>query len=271
MIAIQRFENNMKSRKIAWATGCKCNNDCLTLQLSPPSSVVSDSVELENMKEALRWIAVGVPSVVFAGDVCAEMVQSPQLAGAVRQLAKARRLKRYNSRTSPTSGEWHHCCACSSAAKRSRGWCARSKIINHPAIQRLLERSRSLTKVGIVVRGRRKLALLEQSGKGGHHQAQRSSDNSKLRRRHRTSSSRRSWHSLPPLEWLDITLVNATISSTRMRCSSASALAWATALSPAPVAPISLDRNECFDGASKFGYDDSSPTTKCCRRRASTT
>jgi hypothetical protein len=251
---VEQFEQDMKLRNIAWATACKCSNDCLTLQLSPPSSVLTDSVELEHMNEMLRWVADGVLSVVFAGDACAEMVQTPQLAGAVRQLAKAHRLQTVQFTDITDIGRMAPLMRMLQRCKTLMRLVCSIEAISHPATQRLLERSRSLHSVGIVVEGAASLRYLSSLAKA-------------VTNKHNVfltipicddataEQLAAELAQLPLVEWQSITLANATISSDTYALLKRECARLGNSLVVVSVAPISLDRNECFTGATKYGYD----------------
>jgi hypothetical protein len=209
------------------------------------------------MNEMLRWIAVGVPSVVFAGDACAEMVQSPQLAGAVRQLAKAHRLQTVQFTDIANIGRMALLLRMLERCEALTRLVCSIEIFNDPAIQRLLERSRSLTKVGIVAEGVasfRYLSSLANAVTTAKHQVLVTIPNCDDATAQQLAAE---MAHLPPVEWIDITLVNAEISSDTYVMLKQQCTRVGNSLVAGTIAPISLDRNECFDAANHFGYGDS--------------
>jgi hypothetical protein len=231
------------------------------------SSVLTDSIELERTNEMLRWVADGVRSVVFAGDAMRRdgpdatigWRRSPVGQGTppANGTVHGHRRHRANGTTdahAPALRSAHEvgvldrqpsatlpCSACSNAADRC-------------------------TSVGIVVEGAASLRHLSSLAKA-------------VTNKHNVlltipicddataEQLAAELAQLPLVEWQSTSHLRTPPSrAIRTRCSSASALDLGNSLVTVAVAPISLDRNECFAAASKYGYDEIVANDELCRR-----
>jgi hypothetical protein len=93
MTSTTDFWHYVQSNNISWATRCRCSNTCPALQLAPPSSVLASRHERDHLKRVLRMAAQCMLNIVFVGEGCGAMAQSPEMADTLSALGASTRLQ----------------------------------------------------------------------------------------------------------------------------------------------------------------------------------
>lgn len=73
----------VRSNRISWVTPCGCNKQCKALQLAPPTSTMASPTEREHLATILRLAAQSLQAIVFVGEGCCAMAQSPTMRDAL--------------------------------------------------------------------------------------------------------------------------------------------------------------------------------------------
>lgn len=134
---------------ISWVKRCNISESCVVL--APPRSVMSTIDERGQLLTILRMAAQCVSGIVFVGDGCSAMAQSPEMADALNELSAAARLEYVRFDDIADIEEVATILRALELCATLKGLACSIEAHNAPAMQRLLGRSASLAFVVVVV------------------------------------------------------------------------------------------------------------------------
>jgi hypothetical protein len=139
------FWHYVISNKLSWATRCQCSSStCTTLQLAPPIAATSNSGERDQLCNVLRMAARCLLSIVFVGEGCCTMAQSPHMADALQSLGAAPHLRTVRFVDIPDFEQITPLLRALESSPVLMSMACPIEDYITPAVQRLLSRSQSL-------------------------------------------------------------------------------------------------------------------------------
>jgi hypothetical protein len=138
------YQNN-----ISWVKRCNRSESCVVL--APPRSVMSTIDERSQLLTILRMAAHCVSDIVFVGDGCSAMAQSPEMADALNELSAAAHLENVRFDDIADIEEVATILQALELCTTLKSLACSIEAHNAPAMQHLLGRSASLAFVVVVV------------------------------------------------------------------------------------------------------------------------